>query len=314
VANHHNLALVLLHTGRPAEAEAEFRQALAIAQKLADEHPERFYDRSILAWIHLNLGNLYSGNDRMEEAEASLKQAIGILERLTAEHPDLVDLALALSKAIGQIAYVRRRKGDLQGDYHWLARGTRTIEDILRRAPDYTPARKRVAFALPYVIKACARLGRHAEAIAACDRAMKFVDGEDRDRVRIQRVLAIARSGDYARAAVEADRLAQAIAIPVGERSYDLACLDAISSATVRNDPKLAPAERSKRSEELAARSVLLLNRSRSEGFLRDPTQVERLLEDTDLDSLRSRPDFQLLIMEVTFPADPFSKNPDASR
>jgi serine/threonine-protein kinase len=306
--NHHNLAILLEYTGRPAEAEAEYRQSLAITQKLADEHPERFYDRKSLALIHLNLGNLYSGNDRLDEAEASLKQAIGILERLTAEHPDLVEFALGLALAIGEMAHVRRTRGDLQGDYDWLTRGERTIEDLLRRAPDYTPARKRVAFGLSYVIKASARLGRHAEAIAACDRAIRLVDGVDRDRVRILRVLAIARSGDYARAAVEAETLAEGTSIPVGERSYDFACVDALVSAAARNDPKLEPAERSKRSEQLAARAMLLLDRSRIAGYFLDPGPVHRLLEDTDLDPLRARPDFQLLIMDATFPTDVFAR------
>jgi tetratricopeptide (TPR) repeat protein len=302
-----NLGGLLGDTGRPAEAEAELRQALLMIQKLADEHPERFLDRKQLAGFHHNLGELYSDNNRLEEGEASLKQSIGILEQLTAEHPDLVEFAFNLSKTTGQMAYIRRRRGDLQGDYDWLTRGTRTLESILRRAPDYTPARERLPDHLSYSLKASARLGRHAEAIADCDRAIKLVDGEARDRVRIQRVLAVARSGEYARATVEADRLAETTSIPVGERFYEFACVDALASAAARKDPKLRPAERTSRAEQLAARSVLLLDRSRIAGFFRDPIRFDQLMKDTDLEPLRSRPDFQVFMMDVAFPSEPFA-------
>jgi serine/threonine-protein kinase len=312
--SHGNLGFLLSNAGRPAEAEAEFRRALPLFQKLADEHPKRIDSHASLANVHQLLGVFYSENGRLEEGEASLKQALGIRKRLAAEHSDLVELALALAKTYGQMAYVQRSRGDLQGDYDWLTRGTRLLEDILRRAPTYTPARKYLPYQLSYGIKGSARLGRHAEAIADCDRAIALLDGEERDRVRILRVLALARSGDHARAAVEADALAEATTIPVGERSYAFACADALASAAARNDPNMEPAERSKRSEQLAARSMLLLARSRIAGFFRDPAQINQLEKDPDFDSLRSRPDFRALLLDVAFPADPFAPDDRASR
>jgi hypothetical protein len=126
--------------------------------------------------------------------------------------------------------------------------------------------------------------------------------------------VALARSGDHARVAVEADALADATSIPVGERSYNLACAEALASAAARNDPKLEPAERSRCSERLAARAVFLLDRSRVAGYFRDPAQVDGLRNDADLDPLRARPDFQALMMDLAFPPDPFSKDTDAGR
>ena len=65
------------------------------------------------------------------------------------------------------------------------------------------------------------------------------------------------------------------------------------------------------RSEQLAARSVLPLNRALIAGFFRNEDRVGLLLNDfnTDLDSLRSRPDFQLLMMDLAMPADPFARD-----
>jgi hypothetical protein len=39
-----------------------------------------------------------------------------------------------------------------------------------------------------------------------------------------------------------------------------------------------------------------------------------RIRTDTDLDPLRQRPDFQLLMLDLAFPAEPFSKGTDADR
>ena len=44
------------HTGKPAEAEAEYRKALAIQQKLADDNPALTEFRTSLAGSHNNLG------------------------------------------------------------------------------------------------------------------------------------------------------------------------------------------------------------------------------------------------------------------
>jgi eukaryotic-like serine/threonine-protein kinase len=306
--SHRSLGQLLGAMDKPKAAEAEYRQALQIAQRLADEHPDRFYDRKTLAVIHQNLGVFLSDSDRLEEGESYLKQAIGVYEQLVAQHPDLAEFAMALALSYGQMSYIRRRRGDQQGVSEWMTRETRTLETILRRAPDYVPARQRLPYHLFYSTNASARLGRQAEAIADCDRAIKLLDGEERDRVRLLRALALAHSGDYARAAVEADALAKAMSIPGGEPSYDFACVDALLSAAVRNDPNLEPAERAKRSEQLAARSVHQLERTRIAGFFLDPGQVKRLVGDTDLAPLRSRPDFQLLNMDAAFPADVFAR------
>ncbi len=53
-------AALLASTGKPAEAEAEFRKALALRQKLADDNPAVTEFRSGLAYSHNDLGGLLS--------------------------------------------------------------------------------------------------------------------------------------------------------------------------------------------------------------------------------------------------------------
>ena len=69
---------LLSKTGKPAEAEAEYRKALAIWQKLADDNPAVTDFRSSLACSHRNLGDLLSKTGKPAEAEAEFRKALAI--------------------------------------------------------------------------------------------------------------------------------------------------------------------------------------------------------------------------------------------
>jgi hypothetical protein len=56
--------------GKPSEAEAKLRTALAIRQKLADDNPAVTEFRSQLALSHNNLGSVLARKGKPLEAEA----------------------------------------------------------------------------------------------------------------------------------------------------------------------------------------------------------------------------------------------------
>ena len=78
---------LLSNTGKPAEAEAEYRKALALWQKLADDDPAVTDFRSSLADSHLNLGNLLSKTGKPAEAEAEYRKALAIQQKLADDNP-----------------------------------------------------------------------------------------------------------------------------------------------------------------------------------------------------------------------------------
>jgi eukaryotic-like serine/threonine-protein kinase len=65
---HQSIGALLFQTGKPSEAEAEDRKALAIQQKLADDNPAVTDFRSRLADSHHSLGILLSERGRPPEA------------------------------------------------------------------------------------------------------------------------------------------------------------------------------------------------------------------------------------------------------
>ena len=69
---------LLANTGRPREAEVEYRAALAIRRKLAEEYPAVSEYRNGLAASHNNLGILLWKSGRLKEAEAEYRTALAI--------------------------------------------------------------------------------------------------------------------------------------------------------------------------------------------------------------------------------------------
>ena len=88
VGNAHNvLGLVLSRTGKPAEAEAEFRKALPIIQKLADDNPTAPFLRDNLSTVLHNLAVAVRLLGRSAEARDCYDRAIVLIERLVRESP-----------------------------------------------------------------------------------------------------------------------------------------------------------------------------------------------------------------------------------
>jgi tetratricopeptide (TPR) repeat protein len=86
---HNNLGNLLQATGRVAEAEKAYRQALQLRERLVAEHPQVPQYRQELATTHNNLGVLLQATGRVAEAEKAYRQALQLREQLVAEHPQV---------------------------------------------------------------------------------------------------------------------------------------------------------------------------------------------------------------------------------
>ena len=105
-------------------------------------------------------------------------------------------------------------------------------------------------------------------------------------------VQAQAQSGDAAAAAATARRVEDLAVTP--RNHYNAACYLALAVKEAGPAPWAS---------DLAARAVAQFRMALDGGY-----QNRALIaRDRDLDSLRSRPDFQLLVMDLAMPADPFA-------
>ena len=118
--------------------------------------------------------------------------------------------------------------------------------------------------------------------------------------------LARQRAGRPAEAAAEFRR---AVAImerlsslqPDGYNLYNLACFRSLLSGIAAEPGSGLTADEVSR---LGEQAVLALRRAVDAGF-RDVGFMRR---DTDLDALRRRPDFQMLLLDLAFPENPFAR------
>ena len=95
-------------TGNSSAAECEFRNALAIQQKLADDNPAVTLFRSRLSSSHINLGWLLSNMGKTSNAEAEYREALALEQKLADDNPAILkfqrDLALGLLQIGWQLA------------------------------------------------------------------------------------------------------------------------------------------------------------------------------------------------------------------
>ena len=82
--------------GKPAEAEAEHRKALAIYQKLADDNPAATGFRDSLANSHRELGRLLAREKRFPEAFTALETGLAICQKLVDADPKNTGYAMDL--------------------------------------------------------------------------------------------------------------------------------------------------------------------------------------------------------------------------
>jgi Flp pilus assembly protein TadD len=84
---HDNLGTLLAGLDKLGEAEPEYRAALKIRQRLADEQPNVNY-RSNLAIYHKDLGIVLLSQGKQAESETEYRAAITYYQRLADENPN----------------------------------------------------------------------------------------------------------------------------------------------------------------------------------------------------------------------------------
>ncbi|MBX7106889.1 MAG: tetratricopeptide repeat protein, partial [Gemmataceae bacterium] len=152
-----------------------------------------------------------------------------------------------------------------------------------------------------------ASLGRHAEAVAEYDALLATEPKrESLGAFRISRALSLARLGRVEEALEETRGFAEANSpAQVPEEWHKLARMYAILAAKVRTDPTRTAAERDRQADELAARSVYVLDKAVEEKYFASRSREERLqrLEDLNLSEdwkeLRQRKEFRTLYEEI---------------
>jgi serine/threonine protein kinase/Flp pilus assembly protein TadD len=275
-----------------------------------------------LPWFDLGLGRLEPMAKRHgpgltdDNARRVLRNALwgraGALDDLKRPSDALDDWARAveLSPPAEQLLVLREQAGRhvnygnlLSGKQRqadalaWYDRALAILEPLHKGQGANDPATRRfLRNAHQCRAQALSELKRHAEALPHWDRAIGLSPPNELPWLQLRRADSRVRSGKVAEAVADAEALTKDTAAP-GGLLYDVACVYALASAAVKDDPK--------QREAYAGQPIALLRRAQTAGFFKDRKWVEHLKKDTDLDVLRSREDFKKFVAELEAAAKP---------
>jgi tetratricopeptide (TPR) repeat protein len=250
---------------------------------------------------------------RLDEALEALGQARDILSSLEAEDPSKLPSNLTWSlQGIGEVLLV---KGDSAGALRTFSDELAIAEAWAGRNPDNPRGRRRIARAHRDMGKALLAAGRPSEALDHLHKAEAIDGAPAKDQPHgplspagladdLWRIgLALRDLGDNDASATAARRaigLFEGLPSPKSSDLYAFACARAaLSGLAGRAGSGVSPVEG--RAEADKAMALLLRVVADGEGY------PGRIRTEHAFRPLHTRPDFQLLLMDRSMPADPFA-------
>jgi serine/threonine-protein kinase len=312
------IARVQYHTGRAAESLASHEQARAIRQALADADPTVAQFQSDLAVSYHEIGTIQRAQGSAAGALASYARALAIRQKLALANPADAQLQSDLAQSHNDIGIVRHETGRLGEALQSLEAARAILQKLADGNPAVTKFEGDLAQTHQIIGAVQGETGHPADALASYMRArailQKLADASPtvtlfRNRLAMSHAYVGAARRKSGRPAEASAEFRQAVAImerlanvqPNGYNLYNLACFRSLLCG-IAADPGsgMTAAE----ADSLGEQAVSTLRRAVAAG-LRD---VAFMRKDSDLDSLRSRPDFQMLLMDLEFPQRVFAR------
>jgi serine/threonine-protein kinase len=305
---------LLLESSHPTEALTSYERALAIQQALASADPRVVQFQRDVASIYVSIGTLFANIGKPKEALTAFESAQKLQQELPGSDPKdtqaLNDLARSLDFTATRVRYTG---GDALPVY---LRAREIWQKLMHDNPNIIQFQSNLANTDMYIGMTLQRSGRLTDALQAHQRAIEVYQRLERIDATsaefrwkhaqtlgfVAGIRTEARQRSEAVAAWrEAITLYGRVATPTHFDLYNLACSHAgLSGLAAEPGSEMTPDEG--RAE--AERAMECLARAVAAGY----RNLEWMRLDGDLNALRPRADFQLLMMDVAFPDDPFAR------
>jgi tetratricopeptide (TPR) repeat protein/tRNA A-37 threonylcarbamoyl transferase component Bud32 len=316
-SSHARIARLFLTKGKIAEALAECEQARAIRQTLADADPAVTQYQSDLASSHLEIALLQGQTGRLDESLAAFEQSRAILQKLVDANATDIQFQRNLSNSTTGIGWVLGMKLRPAEALVWYERGREILQKMAEANPNVTDFQRELAVIHNNIGMLFTQTGRPSEALAEIEKGREIRQALAAANPRVtlfQRDLAISliaigqvrQENGQVTEVVETYRKALAILerLPVLPPldHFNIASLHAgLAGVATRPGSGLSAAE-----QRAEADLAMTWIRKAVDGGYRPIAQMRVA---SVLDSLRSRPDYQLLLMDLTFPSEPFARS-----
>ena len=312
---HHQIGKLHHKLGQSDEALVSYRRGLAIQEGLVRDHPTVTIYRAKLAASHDDIATLLFGLGDHAGSLDSTRRALAINRKLSEDDPrvlaPLADLAVGYTK-LGYINVTLGRFADAIDDF---AREAEIREKVAAIATTVPGDRSNLANCLNNIAALLLRMGRTPEARGRLDRAVALLEALARDHPEtpeyrwrlaesyLRSGQARSAGGDLAGSAADWKRamaLFRSVPRLIGEYTFLMGCTHAaLAGLAGKSGSGISAAE----GEAEAVQAMATLRRAVALGW-RDLSSYQT---EPTLDPLRPRPDFQLLMMDLAFPARPFA-------
>ena len=266
-----NSGTVATDLNKADDAERSFRRALANYESLVHDRPSDTRFIFDLGLAHHSLAWWLGRAGRNADGLDEYRRAIDVFERLAREHPSIADYACRQGNSLTNLADLLRQIGRLDEALQALRRSQAVIDKVIQSYPNVPLYQGMSADVAINTAAVLVEMGRVAEAKAA-----------------------------YQAALVQHIRLPNKSAID----HFNIACLHGRVSAFIVAEPDgSTPARREEVARHLD-QAMAALFQTVEAGY----RKWSKFAADPDLDLLRSRSDFQRLMMDLAFPDNAFAK------
>jgi tetratricopeptide (TPR) repeat protein len=263
--------LLLNQPDQCLQAAIAFHRAIEIRERLTQDHPELADQSCELALDLRNLSILQQKLRQPEAAFMNLSRSLEIFERVDQLYPGVINFQQGLGSTYNLMSNLERQRGERTDAFTFAQKARTVFERLGSTDPEDASWRLELAKSHNNMGRLLREAGKPAEALRSFQRAVDVYEGQP---------------------ALDP------------ENSFNLACNLALCMPLIGDDggsqgARSAPLKPSK-SDELRRklygdRGMEALRVSAAAGFV----SPQVLQTDTDLDPLRSRPDFQALMKEV---------------
>jgi serine/threonine-protein kinase len=264
---HGNIGLALAAMGRPTEALTSWEKARAIYQATVDATGENSGFRDRLAWAHQHIGDLLAGGGRLSEALASSERARAIQQELVEAYPNVTEFQRDLARTHQSLGSILERLDRPAEALASCQKALAIMQALIEVSPSSADYQNELFISLVMMGHLQAKWGRAADAAETYRKLLTFLERLPAQHYGIQ---------------------------------YNLGCAHALLAGVASR-----PGSGLSAADEQAEADVAMswLRKAVSSGFI----GLATLRTDPDLDALRIRSDFQLLLMDLAMPADPFA-------
>jgi serine/threonine-protein kinase len=253
--------------GRDKEALAALERARAAREVLIKANPGIMRNHEELIEVHRLTAAISNRAGRMPEALASFERARGIAATLVDSQPENREYRLTLAEICGSLGDLQSKMGKRADAFVRFDEAHSAYRKLVEADPSASSLQSQLARTLLQLGIAAQKLNRPADAVSHFRQSIKVMRG---------------------------------LKGPSSTDIYDIACLHSLLAGVAR-DPRSGLTPEGGRAA--MADAMATLHEAVAAGW-HNPASLR---DDPDLAPVRSRPDFQLLIMDLEFPPQPFA-------